>query len=256
MSTQHTPLPDGPARAAAYNEAVRGRSPEAILGWALAEFGHDGVALASSLGPEDQVLTEMFARVTPTPRLFTLDTGRIFSETYALMQQTMAAYGVRYEVAFPEASEVAALVREHGPNLFYEGRALRLACCEVRKVRPLRRILTGLEAWLCGLRRDQSLTRTDTQVVAWDTEHHLFKVSPLADWSEEAVWDYVRAHAVPTNALHAVGMRSIGCAPCTRAVEPGEDVRAGRWWWEEPEHRECGLHSRHTSGPNPAKPNP
>jgi phosphoadenosine phosphosulfate reductase len=198
--------------------------------------------LASSFGAEDQVLTQMLLRIDPSARIFTLDTGRNFQETYDTMQASVERYGVQYEVCAPEASDIAELVKIGGPNLFYESIENRKRCCDVRKLRPLRKVLSTVDAWICGLRRDQAVTRTGVELVSWDGEFGIYKICPLFDWNEEQVWDYIRANRIPYNALHDRGFRSIGCAPCTRAVAPGEDIRAGRWWWESPEHKECGLH--------------
>lgn len=225
-----------------YRAELAGKDAAATLAWALNTFGVDGFALATSFGPEDQVLTALLASATPRPRIFTLDTGRLFEETYTLMQQTIRRYAVTVEVHAPDAGELAALVGKHGPNLFYESVEKRHACCELRKVRPLRRALTGLSAWVCGLRRDQGPTRAATRAIAWDAEHGLYKLAPLHDWSATEVWRYLHDHGVPFNELHARGFLSIGCAPCTRALAPGQDERAGRWWWEQPNQRECGLH--------------
>lgn len=216
--------------------------PEEVLRWAGSTFGR--LAVASSLGAEDQVLTDIALRVDPSIRIFTLDTGRLFPETYDLMQRTAAKYGFSFDVRFPDSADVEPMVREHGPNLFYEGVELRKRCCFVRKVKPLRRALAGLDAWICGLRRGQSVTRTDLAPVEWDEQNDLVKINPLVDWSEEEVWSYIRDHDVPYNELHDRGFPSIGCQPCTRAVAPGEDPRSGRWWWESPEHKECGLHGK------------
>lgn len=225
-----------------YRAALDGLSAAAIVAWAVAEWGPEQVALASSFGPEDQVLTALLAAATPRPRVFTLDTGRLFEETYALMQRTRRSYGLTIEVHAPDAAELAALVGRHGPNLFFESVEKRRACCELRKVRPLGRALQGLRAWICGLRRDQGPTREQTQAIAWDETHGLYKIAPLHGWSEDEVWRYIHEHDVPYNELHSRGFRSIGCAPCTRAVAPGQELRAGRWWWEQPGQRECGLH--------------
>lgn len=212
-----------------------------FLRQALAQFG-DRMALASSLGAEDQVLLHLLATLTPAPRVFTLDTGRLPQETYDLMAATTAKYGVRFEVAFPERAEVEQLVKLAGPNLFYDGIEPRRACCRVRKVLPLQRKLSELDAWITGLRREQSPTRETVARAEWDAPHGLVKLNPLVEWTRAEVWAYLRAHEVPYNRLHDQGYTSIGCAPCTRAVADGEDERAGRWWWECPEHKECGLH--------------
>ena len=205
-------------------------------------FAPPRVALAVSFGAEDQVLTDLMVRSGQPARFFTLDTGRQFEETYEVMDRTRERYGIRYEVFAPDAQELETLIAEHGPNLFYGGIEQRKACCRVRKLHPLRRALAGLDGWICGLRREQSVTRGEIQPQSWDAEHGLYKLCPLFDWSETDVWDYIRHFQVPYNRLHDRGFRSIGCAPCTRATTAGEDVRAGRWWWESPVHKECGLH--------------
>jgi phosphoadenosine phosphosulfate reductase len=204
--------------------------------------GKERIALASSLGAEDQVLTHMVLAIDPKARIFILDTGRFHSETYDLIQQTMRRYGINYETFFPEASDVEEMVRIHGPNLFYDSIENRKKCCNVRKVKPLQRALSTLEVWITGLRKGQAVTRSAVEKVEWDEANGLIKLNPLADWSEEQVWDYIRQNAIPYNVLHDQGYPSIGCMPCTRKVLPGEDIRSGRWWWETPEQKECGLH--------------
>jgi phosphoadenosine phosphosulfate reductase len=218
-------------------------APEDLLAWAAERFA-GRVTLASSLGAEDQVLTDMIARATPSIAIFTIDTGRLPPETYDLLEATRARYGLKIEVFFPAAQDVEPLVSERGPNFFRRSVEDRRLCCQVRKVRPLERRLAGLAAWITGLRREQAVTRARLERIEWDESHGLVKINPLADWTETQVWDYIRQHEVPYNALHDQGYPSIGCAPCTRAVAPGEDVRAGRWWWETPEHKECGLHRK------------
>jgi phosphoadenosine phosphosulfate reductase len=200
------------------------------------------IALASSLGAEDQVLTEMLARVAPGVCVFTLDTGRLPQETYDLIDATRKRYGIQIEVLFPDRQAVEAMVNAKGANLFYDSVEDRKACCHVRKVVPLRRKLAGLDAWITGLRREQAVTRQEVRTVEWDAGNGLVKINPLADWTADQVWEYIRRNNVPHNALHDQGYPSIGCVPCTRAVEPGQDIRAGRWWWESPRHKECGLH--------------
>jgi phosphoadenosine phosphosulfate reductase len=189
-------------------------------------------------------LIDMLCSLNNRIRIFSLDTGRLFQETYDVMHQTQARYGIPIEVYAPDPGELADLVREKGPNLFYESIENRKECCTVRKVHPLKKALAGMEAWICGIRRDQSLTRADLEPVEWDEDHGLIRISPLCNWTEDEVWRYIEDHHVPYNALHKQGFRSIGCAPCTRAVNPGDDIRSGRWWWEAPEHKECGLHDR------------
>ena len=227
--------------AAAELTAIAERGPEALLA-ALVERYAGRLTLASSLGAEDQVLTHMLLAIEPRARIFVLDTGRLHQETYDLMARTMSRYGMRYEVLFPDAAAVQEMVSGEGPNLFYASVAGRKRCCEVRKVEPLGRALAGADAWVTGLRRAQSPERADTPAVEWDAAHAAVKANPLAEWSDEQVWDYLRAHEVPYNVLHDRGFLSIGCAPCTRAVEPGEPARAGRWWWEQGTAKECGLH--------------
>ncbi len=217
-------------------------NPEEALQQSLESFGVSRMALASSFGAEDQVLTDMLLRANPAARIFTLDTGRMFQETYDTMQQSLERYHHSYEIYAPEAADIAALIAKDGPNLFYSSVENRKACCAVRKLKPLRKVLATVDAWVCGLRRDQSVTRTAVELVSWDAEFGIYKICPLYDWSEAQVWDYIKKNNVPYNALHDRGFPSIGCAPCTRAVHPGEDIRGGRWWWESPEHKECGLH--------------
>ncbi len=217
--------------------------PEEILRWAIDTFS-PRLALASSFGAEDVVLIDMLSRLEPPTRIFTLDTGRLPAETYTLMEAIRDRYGLSIEVYFPQADAVEAMVREHGVNLFYKSVENRKLCCGVRKVEPLSRALQGLDAWITGLRRDQAVTRTTVEKVEVDTDHGgIVKINPIADWTWDQVWTYIRAQGLPYNALHDRGYPSIGCAPCTRAVQPGEDLRAGRWWWElDPAAKECGLH--------------
>lgn len=201
---------------------------------------------ANSLGAEDMVLTDLIAQHYPGIGMFTLDTGRLPQETYDLMQKVKERYGVAIYAYFPDASAVEDYVIQHGPNGFYDSVALRKRCCFLRKVEPLKRALTGKKAWITGMRREQSTTREELELSAYDSDHGLQKFNPLCDWSEKEVWSYIRQNNVPYNALHDRFYPSIGCAPCTRAVTPGEDIRSGRWWWENPESRECGLHTRKT----------
>jgi phosphoadenosine phosphosulfate reductase len=222
---------------------LAGSSPEQILDWSAQRFTAK-IRFATSLGLEDQVLTAMIARAGLPISIFTLDTGRLFQETYDLMQRTRDRYGRDIEICFPQADAVRSMVHEHGINLFRKSVDLRKKCCGVRKIDPLQKALAGQEAWIVGLRSAQSVTRTETKAVDWDPGNGLIKISPLIDWSEQQIWDYIKANDVPYNALHDQGFPSIGCACCTRAVAPGEDIRAGRWWWEQPENKECGLHGR------------
>ena len=215
--------------------------PETMLRHFMEIYG-DRIALSSSLSAEDQALTDMMLGINPQARIFSLDTGRLFPETYALLDKTNLHYGIKIEVFCPQTEALQEMVSTQGINLFYESIEKRHFCCQVRKLEPLSRAFRTLDAWVCGLRRGQSVTRNDMRRVEWDERHGLLKINPLIDWSEEQVWAYVREHRVPYNKLHDQGFPSIGCQPCTRAVKPGEDIRSGRWWWEDPQHRECGLH--------------
>ncbi len=210
----------------------------------LRQAERDGApaVLASSFGVEDMVLTDLIDRHGLAIAIFTLDTGRLPEETYRLMQQTRARYRTPVAVFAPERAAVESYVAANGPNGFFDSAALRQACCHIRKVEPLRRALTGKGSWITGQRRQQSPTRRDLPFRERDAENGLDKYNPLAAWTTEEVWAYVRAHDVPYNALHDQGFASIGCAPCTRAITVGEDIRAGRWWWENPDTKECGLH--------------
>jgi len=211
-----------------------------ILAGAHAEY--DAITLASSYGAEDMVLMDLICKFAPEIEIFTLDTGRIPKETYEVMQTAKIHYKRNVSVYFPDASDVEAYVTEHGPNAFYESVELRKQCCGLRKVTPLKRALAGKKAWLTGMRRSQAVTRSELPVSEWDETFGLQKFSPLTDWSNGDVWAYIKAFNVPYNKLHEHGVVSIGCAPCTRAITAGEDIRAGRWWWEKPESKECGLH--------------
>lgn len=225
------------------NEQCAGKAAIEIIAFALDEF-RGKVALASSLGAEDQVLTAMIVQTDPSVRIFTLDTGRMFPESYELLERTNLHFGIGIEVFFPEYLMVEKMVNSKGINLFYESIENRKLCCGIRKVEPLKRAFKGLDAWICGLRREQSVTRAAVEPIEWDEANGLVKINPLVDWSEKQLWDYIKTNNIPYHKLHDQGFPSIGCQPCTRAVGPGEDVRSGRWWWEDPEKKECGLHIR------------
>jgi len=206
----------------------------------------DQIVFTSSLGLEDQVITDLLWGKGHPVDIVVLDTGRLHPETYAVMSHTQTHYQRRHRVMMPDPAEVESLVNTHGINCFYDTVALRQRCCAIRKTHPLQRALTGKTAWVTGIRREQSPYRATMQRAAWDDENGLLKVNPLLDWSLDAVWEHVRTHGVPINGLHAKGYPSIGCAPCTRAVPEGQDSRSGRWWWESRDegHSECGLHRR------------
>ena len=211
-----------------------------VLASAVRDFSP--VTFANSLGAEDMVLTDLIAKFQPDIELFSLDTGRLPAETYDLIQAVDKRYSVSLKVYFPESADVEALVAKNGINGFYDSVENRKACCFVRKVAPLKRALAGKKAWITGMRRDQAVTRGALEVSAFDAEQGLQKFNPLLDWSNADVWAYIKQYDVPYNKLHDRFYPSIGCAPCTRNVTPGEDIRSGRWWWENPENKECGLH--------------
>jgi phosphoadenosine phosphosulfate reductase len=203
---------------------------------------HPDAVFASSLAAEDMVLTDLILKDGLPIGIFSLDTGRLHDETLAMLGAVKRHYGYDIAVYRPDPAAVDAYVAAHGLNGFYDGVEQRKACCHVRKVEPLGRALAGRSAWVTGQRRAQSTTRAELAVEEFDAAHGIAKFNPLAAWSEDDVWTYLRAQGVPTNALHEQGYPSIGCAPCTRAIQPGEDIRAGRWWWENPDSKECGLH--------------
>jgi phosphoadenosine phosphosulfate reductase len=206
------------------------------------EKSHAPAALASSFGAEDMVLLDLIAREGLGIGVFTLDTGRLPRETHDLLARVRRLYRIDIEVFTPWPDSVEAYVREYGADGFYDGIEQRKACCTLRKTDPLERALRGKRAWITGLRREQSETRAAVAEAEHDQARRLWKFNPLADWTDDDVWRYLRANAVPYNALHDRGYPSIGCAPCTRAIKPGEHPRAGRWWWEDPENKECGIH--------------
>ncbi len=206
------------------------------------ERDYSPALLATSFGAEDMVLLDLICKHAPGIEVFTLDTGRLPKETYELMQEVKTHYNKEVQVYYPDTAEIEAFVTSNGPNAFYDSVDMRKQCCGIRKVQPLNRALADKKAWLTGMRRSQSVTRAELPVSEWDEDHGLQKFSPLTDWSNGNVWAYIRAFEVPYNKLHDEGYASIGCAPCTRAITAGEDIRAGRWWWENPETKECGLH--------------
>lgn len=226
-----------------WNETLSGMTAREVIAFFLKEF-EGKIGLSTSLGAEDQVLTQMIAGLDRHAYLFTLDTGRLFQETYDLIDLTEKRYQVKIRVFFPDPVQVEEMVNSKGVNLFFESMENRKLCCHIRKIEPLKRALRPLGAWISGIRRNQAVTRKKVSLVEWDELHRIFKINPLVNWTEDELWEYIRENNIPYNALHDKGYPSIGCMPCTRAVEPGEDVRAGRWWWELPEFRECGLHKR------------
>lgn len=223
------------------NEQFKNATAFEILEYFLKEYGTKA-ALSSSFGAEDQVLTDMILNIDKNANIFTLDTGRLHPETYSVMDATNLKYGIKVNVFFPNNEKIQELYKQQGINGFYESIENRKTCCGVRKIEPLQRALKPLEVWITGLRASQSVTREELPIIEYDDNNNVIKVNPLLNWSEEQVWDYIKSNRVPYNKLHDQGFPSIGCAPCTRPVKAGDDVRSGRWWWENPEHKECGLH--------------
>jgi phosphoadenosine phosphosulfate reductase len=218
------------------------RSAEEVIEWALTTYGRM-VAISTSFQADGMVILDIARRVDPGVRVLTIDTGRLPQETYDLIDRVREHYGIPVEVIYPDSQELSKMVSKHGLSPFYESVSLRLLCCNIRKVNPLNLSLKDLHAWITGLRRGQGETRARTQKIEIDAAHGgITKVNPLADWSDEQVWDYVRSNDVPYNELYDKGYTSIGCAPCTRPIEAGEDMRAGRWWWENGMPKECGMH--------------
>ena len=225
------------------NAKAKSLDAQGIIKLAFDEFGSK-ITFATSLGEEDQVITDMIAKIAPGIGIFTLDTGRLFAESYDLMAKNQKKYSrLDFKIYYPDTKRVEEMVSTKGINLFYESVENRKLCCHVRKVEPLQRALAQMDAWMVGLRREQGETRTSLEPIEWDEANKKIKFNPLYNWSLEQVRDYIKKNNVDINPLHAQGFVSIGCAPCTRAIKPGEDIRAGRWWWEQPEQKECGLHN-------------
>lgn len=218
-------------------------SPKEILEIFLKEY-KGRISFSSSFGAEDQALTDMILNIDKNADIFTLDTGRLPYETYDVMDRTNLKYDTKISVYFPKSENIQKLYKTQGINGFYESVQNRKECCYARKIEPLKRALEGVEIWITGLRAQQSVTREDMGLFEWDETNSVIKLNPLIYWSEKDVWGYIKENSVPYNSLHDNGYPSIGCAPCTRAVEDGADIRSGRWWWEDPEHKECGLHIR------------
>lgn len=225
-------------------KSLESATPEEVLRHAIEGWG-ERLVVASSFGAEDVVLIDMVARIQPKTRIFTIDTGRLHQETYDVAERLRNRYGIDFEVYFPQHEAVENMLRTKGHNSFYASIDNRKECCNIRKMEPLRRALSSADAWVTGIRRGQSVTRLEAPSAELDMLNGgIVKFNPLARWSEDDVWAYIREHDVPYNVLHDAGFPSIGCAPCTRAIRPNEDLRAGRWWWEAPDSRECGLHAR------------
>ncbi len=225
------------------NESLK--TPQEVLKWSLDNL-HPRIAMASSFGAEDVVVIDMLMKINPKARIFTLDTGRLNQETYDVMDEIRKKYNMNIEVMFPDHNEVEQMVRINGLNLFYDSIGNRKLCCGIRKVHPLNRILSTLDGWITGLRADQTQVRSNANKIELDEQHNgIIKINPITDWTWEQTWDYIKKYNIPYNKLHDKGFPSIGCEPCTRAIKPGEPLRAGRWWWESDSQKECGLHADH-----------
>lgn len=223
------------------NDKLKNASAIEILNYFLNEY-NQRIAFASSFGAEDQVILQMISAINKNTKVFTLDTGRLFPETYELIDKSRHRYKIPIDIYFPDAVHVEYMVKEKGINLFYENIENRKLCCGIRKINPLKRALKNLDVWITGLRREQSPTRTTMEIVEWDALNGLIKINPLIEWTEEQTWNYIKENNIPYNALHDKDFLSIGCQPCTRAIQKGENSRTGRWWWENPDTKECGLH--------------
>jgi phosphoadenosine phosphosulfate reductase len=230
------------------SKSLRARAQDSIsqLQSAVAEFKN--VCYANSLGSESVVLTDLIWSAVPQIEIFSIDTGRLYPETYELIERLQKRYGRALRIYYPDAAKLETWVGEHGINGFRDSLDQRRGCCGTRKVEPFRRAIAGRNAWVTGIRRGQSASRALAAPVEWDREYGLHKVSPLLQWSENEIWEYIRKKRLPYNTLHDSGFPSIGCAPCTRAVQAGEHERSGRWWWERNDSRECGLHPRRQVG--------
>jgi len=225
------------------NETLK--TPQEVLKWAIDTL-HPKLALASSFGAEDVVVIDMMMKINPKSRIFTLDTGRLNQETYDVMDEIRNKYNTNIEVMFPDSNEVEQMVRVNGMNLFYQSMGNRKLCCGIRKVHPLKKMLSTLDGWITGLRADQTEVRSTAQKIEFDPQHDdIIKLNPIIDWTWDQTLDYIKKNGVPYNKLHDKGYPSIGCEPCTRAIKPGEPLRAGRWWWETDPQKECGLHAEH-----------
>lgn len=219
------------------------KEPEDLLEWAFDKFGEERFALVSSFQAEATVLIDMAWHINKNVRVITIDTGRLPQEQYEIIEAVRKRYGINVEILSPDSTTVESMVRRHGPNLFYQSVKDRLLCCHVRKVLPLNRILQHLDAWCTGLRRDQWATRANLKKIELDHDHGgIVKLIPLADWTHDMVWEYIKQYDVPVHPLYGKGYSSISCAPCTRPVPEGADPRSGRWWWETDAPKECGMH--------------
>lgn len=224
------------------NKELEHESALNIIKWAYRTFDHNTIKLSTSFGAEGMVMIHILANTIENPKIFTIDTGRLFHSTYDVWQEVIDKYKVKIETFYPDAKDIAELVNPEGPNLFYKSVENRKKCCYVRKVKPLKKALADADVWMSGLRRSQSESRNEIQIVSYNETHDCYKIAPLVNWSENDVWEYIRNNGVPYDKHHDRGYFTIGCEPCTRPVRPAEGLRSGRWWWESEEHKECGLH--------------
>ena len=223
------------------NQKLQASKPEEIIKYFLNTYKNK-IVFASSLGLEDQIILKIISDIDRKTNIFTLDTGRLFPETYDLIQRSESRYKIKIKIYFPDTEKVEQMVNTKGINLFYNSIEDRKLCCKIRKLDPLKRALKNFDVWICGLRKEQSVTRKDLQIVEWDENNKMLKVNPLINWTYLQVREYIKNNKIPYNPLHDKGFPSIGCQPCTRAITDNEDIRSGRWWWENPETKECGLH--------------
>lgn len=231
--------------AADIQQQIRDRSIEEAMAFIVAAYP-SAVTFSTSFSYEDQVITDIIQTNGFPVSLFTLDTGRLFPETYSTWSRTLEFYKTSIKAYYPDASALSDYIETNGPNAFYDSPELRSACCTIRKVVPLKKALSGNAVWITGLRAEHSPARQDLTTIEWDASNQIIKYHPLLNWTTEEVKQYIHQKAIPYNPLHDKGFVSIGCAPCTRAIKPGEDFRAGRWWWEDNSKKECGLHSHET----------
>jgi phosphoadenosine phosphosulfate reductase len=225
------------------NTHLENKTLEEVLSYFLLNY-KNRTTFSSSFAAEDQVISDAILKINPHGKIFTLDTGRLHPETYDVMDATNLKYNIKIDVYFPDYTSIQNLYKTQGINGHFESIEKRKNCCFIRKIEPLQRALNNMDIWITGLRSQQSITREDVPLIQWDDNFKIIKVNPIIKWTQEEVWNYIKDNKVPYNKLHDQGYPSIGCAPCTRAIKDGEDIRAGRWWWENPEHKECGLHKK------------
>jgi len=234
-----------------FENSLKDKTTNLVLALDEVVSQYNKISLSSSLSAEDMVLTHIVSTRNYPIEIFSLDTGRLHEETYQLMSEVQSKYNNQLKIYFPESKDLESFMNNQGPNSFYQSIDFRKLCCHIRKVEPLKRALRNREVWITGLRHEQSVTRQAVDAFCWDDSFKIYKFNPLLDWSHEDVWQFIKENKVPYNALHDKGFPSIGCSPCTRAVSSGENERAGRWWWESPETKECGLHVAAVSNKQP-----